>query len=105
MAHGAAPSDRDVDRVYEVFVPSNATVVADYAALIPGVVETVSTLRSRGFKIGSTTGYTRDIMERLLPVAVAELERAGAHYVVDSVAELMPIIDRIEGRLARGEGP
>ena len=197
-AHGAAPTDRDVDRVYEVFVPLNAKVVADYGALIPGVVETVSALRSRGFKIGSTTGYTRDIMERLLPVAarqgfapdnlvcagdlvlarptphmmykcfldlqvwpasavikvddtapgiaeglaagcwtvgvamsgnavgldrhelealsesersarrrraVAELERAGAHYVVDSVAELLPIIDRIEGRLARGERP
>ena len=70
--HGAAPTDRDVDRVYEVFVPLNAKVVADYGALIPGVVETVSALRSRGFKIGSTTGYTRDIMERLLPVAARQ---------------------------------
>jgi phosphonoacetaldehyde hydrolase len=37
--------------------------------------------------------------------AVAELERTGAHYVIDSVADLMPVIDRIEGRLARGERP
>ena len=37
--------------------------------------------------------------------AVAELERVGAHYVVDSIADLMPVINRIEGRLARAERP
>ena len=37
--------------------------------------------------------------------AVAELQRAGAHYAIDSVADLMPIVDRIEGRLARGDRP
>jgi phosphonoacetaldehyde hydrolase len=37
--------------------------------------------------------------------AAAELERAGAHYVVDSVADLMSVIDRIEGRLVRGDRP
>jgi phosphonoacetaldehyde hydrolase len=30
---------------------------------------------------------------------------AGAHYVVDSVADLMPQVALIEGRLARGERP
>ncbi len=197
-AHGAPPGEPDVDRIYEMFVPLNARVVADYGALVPGVAETVAELRRRGLRIGSTTGYTRDIMERLLPVAAAqgfapdnlvcagdlplgrptphmmyrcfldlgvwpasavvkvddtgpgiaeglaagswtvgvtmsgnavglsrqELEalgeaersalrrqaaptraRPGAHYVIDSVADLMPIIDRIEGRLARGERP
>ena len=29
-------------------------------------------MRERGLKIGSTTGYTRDIMEELLPVAAAQ---------------------------------
>src|SRR5262249_52481814 len=36
------------------------------------VIETVGALRGRGLKIGSTTGYTRDIMERLLPVAAGQ---------------------------------
>src|SRR5262245_48606059 len=71
-AHGAPPGERDIDRIYEVFVPLNARVVADYGALIPGVTETVAELRRRGLKIGSTTGYTRDIMERLLPVAASQ---------------------------------
>jgi phosphonoacetaldehyde hydrolase len=71
-AHGKAPTDRDVDRVYEVFVPHNAAVVVDFADLIPGVLETVARLRGRGLKVGSTTGYTRDIMARLLPLAAAQ---------------------------------
>lgn len=197
-AHGTPPTDRDADKIYEVFVPLNASVVTDYADVIPGVLDTISALRARGIKIGSTTGYTRDIMERLAPVAalagiapdnlicagdlssgrpgpmmmykcfldldvwpakavikvddtdvgIAEglaagcwtvgvalsgnatgvsceelaalapeqvasyraratrhLARSGAHYVIDSAADLMGVVDQIEGRLARGETP
>jgi phosphonoacetaldehyde hydrolase len=197
-AHGEAPSDSDVDRVYEIFVPLNTRVVTDYADLIPGTVETVADIRQRGLKIGSTTGYTREIMEPLLPVAraqgyapdnlvcagdlaagrptplmmyrcfvdlgvwpaqavvkvddtvpgiaeglaagcwtvgvamsgnalglslaevkalsdaelaarrrlaVRELTLGGAHYIVDSIADLPPVLDLIEGRLTRGEMP
>jgi phosphonoacetaldehyde hydrolase len=71
-AHGQSPTDRDIDRVFEVFVPLNAAVVTDFADAIPGVPEMMARLRARGLKIGSTTGYTRDIMERLLPVAAAQ---------------------------------
>lgn len=70
--YGAPPSDGDVDKVYEVFVPMNEEVAADYADLIPGALETISFLREEGIKIGSTTGYTRSIMERVLPVAAAQ---------------------------------
>jgi phosphonoacetaldehyde hydrolase len=37
--------------------------------------------------------------------AYAELARAGAHAVIDGVAELESVIDEIEGALARGERP
>ena len=37
--------------------------------------------------------------------AAEELTRAGAHYVIDSVANLMPAVRAIEDRLARGERP
>lgn len=70
--YGAAPTKADVDKVYEVFVPMNEEVVADYATLVPGTRETVDWLRGRGMKIGSTTGYTRSIMERVLPLAAAQ---------------------------------
>ncbi|TCP60505.1 phosphonoacetaldehyde hydrolase [Rhodovulum bhavnagarense] len=70
--YGAAPTDADVDKVYKVFVPMNEEVVADYAKLVPGTVEMVENLRARGMKIGSTTGYTRSIMERVLPRAAEQ---------------------------------
>lgn len=71
-AHGSPPTDRDVDAVFEVFVPLNAAVVTDHADLIPGVLEAIADARARGLKVGSTTGYTRDIMDRVMPVAAAK---------------------------------
>ena len=71
-AHGAAPDEAAIDRVYEIFVPLNVEVVANYADLIPGAAEAVQELRNRGMKIGSTTGYVRSIMERVLPLAAAQ---------------------------------
>lgn len=70
--HGHAPADTDVDRIYEVFVPMNEAVAAQYADLVPGALATVQALRARGLKIGSTTGYTRSIMQRVLPVAAKQ---------------------------------
>ncbi|GAB4521586.1 MAG: phosphonoacetaldehyde hydrolase [Roseibium sp.] len=70
--HGRAPTDADVDSVYKVFVPMNEEVVADFADLVPGAAEAVEALRDRGLKIGSTTGYTRSIMERVLPRAAEQ---------------------------------
>ena len=197
-AQGSAPDRAAVDRVYEIFVPMNEAVVADHAALVPGAAEAVAALRERGCRIGSTTGYTRSIMERLLPLAATQgfapdnlvcagdldegrpspmnmyrtfldlgvwpagrvlkvddtgvgieegvhagcwtvgvalsgneaglspddlaalspaevevvraraseaLRAHGAHLVIDSVADLLPAVDAIEARIARGERP
>jgi phosphonoacetaldehyde hydrolase len=76
---GHAPTQADIDRVYAVFIPMNIEVVADFADMIPGALETIAELRRRGLKIGSTTGYTREIMARLLPIA------AAAGYAPDSL--------------------
>ncbi|WP_422376761.1 phosphonoacetaldehyde hydrolase [Roseibium sp.] len=70
--YGAAPTDADVDKVYEVFVPMNEDVVADFADLVPGANDVIKDLRAKGIKIGSTTGYTRSIMERVLPRAAEQ---------------------------------
>ena len=196
--HGREPTEADIDAVYAVFVPKNRAVAASFSDVIPGVANVVSALRARGYKIGSTTGYTRDIMAEILPVAAeqgfspdclvctgdtpdgrptpfmlwkaltelgvyppwlcvkvddaevgvaegiyagawtvgvsvpgnvfglsladtqalapdafrtkraeaaARLNGAGAHYVVSGVADLLPVIAMIEGRLRRGEKP
>jgi phosphonoacetaldehyde hydrolase len=196
--HGRTPTEADVDAVYDVFVPKNIAVAAKYAGLIPGAAEAAREVRARGLKIGTTTGYTREIMNEIVPVAAAQgfvadamactgdapdgrptpfliyrvlldlavwpasaiikvddtevgiaeglnagcwtvgvavsgnvfglsladtkalppevfavkrataagkLAAAGAHYVIDSVAEFLPVMADVEGRLARGERP
>lgn len=70
--YGSPPADADVDAVYKVFVPMNEEVAADYADLVPGAMEVVRYLRDKNIKIGSTTGYTRSIMERVLPRAAEQ---------------------------------
>ena len=70
--YGNRPTDADVDKVYEVFVPMNEKVAADYADLVPGAKKAVDDLRAMGLKIGSTTGYTRSIMENVIPVAARQ---------------------------------
>ena len=71
-AHGHRPGEADIDALYYVFVPLNADVVTDFAALIPGALEVVAECRARNLKIGSPTGYVRPIMERLVPAAAAQ---------------------------------
>ncbi|MCX8995562.1 phosphonoacetaldehyde hydrolase [Rhizobiaceae bacterium BDR2-2] len=68
-AQGSAPDEVAIDAVYALFVPLNEKVVTDYCTLIPGALEAVRYCRGKGMKIGSTTGYTRSIMERVLPLA------------------------------------
>ena len=35
----------------------------------------------------------------------ARMRIAGAHYVIDSIADLLPVAAEVEGRLQRGERP
>lgn len=71
-AKGQAWNEQDVESVYQSFEDNLRRVVAEYSQVIPGVPETVKELRSRGIKIGSTTGYTSEMMQFVLPVAKAD---------------------------------
>lgn len=62
-------TEEDVEQLYQNFEATLYQVVADYSAPIEGVTETVALLRRRGLKIGSTTGYTSQMMEQVLPRA------------------------------------
>jgi phosphonoacetaldehyde hydrolase len=197
-AQGREPSIADVDAMFAEFVPLQLDCLAAHADPIEGCLETVEALRARGLKIGSTTGFTREMMDVLVPearrrgyspdlavsatevprgrpypymclknvidlgvlrveacvkvddtvtgieeglnagmwsvgvamtgnevgmteaelramdprarerlraTAYARLRAAGAHYVIDGIADLLPVLDAIEARLARGERP
>jgi phosphonoacetaldehyde hydrolase len=196
--HGRPPSEADVDRMFADFVPLQLACLSEYSTLIPGTLDAVAAMRARGMKIGSTTGYLREMMEinlrdakrqgyepdctvcasdvpagrpypymclqnvinlqvspvdacvkiddtvpgveeglnagmwtvglamsgneiglpreavealdpgerdRLRRRAHTRLRQAGAHYVVDSLADVLPCLDDIEARIARGERP
>ncbi|MFW5708877.1 MAG: phosphonoacetaldehyde hydrolase [Chloroflexota bacterium] len=196
--HKTAPTETDIQRIYDYFIPRQAAIVGDYADPIPGTPELMTELRNRGIKIGSCTGYNREIMAVLVPRAlergynpdatitpdtvgggrpgpwmalqnaialqvypmeaiikvgdtIADIEeglnagmwtvgvartgnelglsaeevaalsdevllkrldpiysrfkRAGAHYVIDSITELIPVIEDINDHLVRGERP
>jgi phosphonoacetaldehyde hydrolase len=196
--HGGLPDEDDVETMFRDFVPLQLACLAKYAGLIPGTLEAVAEFRRRGLKIGSTTGYTTEMMEvlqeearrqgyvpdssvcasqvpagrphpwmclqnamnlQLYPMEafvkvgdtvpdiaeglnagmwtiglartgnelglteqeIAALEpqvlrgkldrarqrfrQAGAHYVVDAIAEVAPVLDEINARLAHGERP
>jgi phosphonoacetaldehyde hydrolase len=67
--HGRPPQESDIDVMYEQSVPLQTKSVTEHSALIPGCRETIDALRGRGLGIASTTGYSREIMEALLPHA------------------------------------
>jgi phosphonoacetaldehyde hydrolase len=67
--HGRACTEDDVQAMFEEFVPLQLDCLAQYADLIPGTLELVADLRGRGIKIGSTTGYTGEMMKLLLDEA------------------------------------
>ncbi len=70
--YGHMPTQKDINHLYEAFIPINETVAADHAALVPGALPMLKKLDQRKIKIGSTTGYTRSIMEKILPIAAAQ---------------------------------
>ena len=47
----------------------------------------------------------RRLMAEMMKKADERLTQAGAHYVIDGIADLPPVIDDINIRLARGERP
>jgi phosphonoacetaldehyde hydrolase len=70
--HGHDFTEADVQRIFDVFEPLNVAAVEAHSALIPGAAETLAWLAARRIRVGSTTGYTRPIMERLAPLAAAQ---------------------------------
>ncbi|MCM3165846.1 phosphonoacetaldehyde hydrolase [Peribacillus frigoritolerans] len=76
---GKEPDERDLNSLYKDFEALLFKVIKDNAKPIPGVIELVSRLREQGIKIGSTTGYTREMIH----IVKEEAEKWG--YQPDSI--------------------
>lgn len=79
--HSRKCTEADVQEMFEKeFFHLQVECIADYSKIIPGTVETVNQLRSRGIKIGSTSGYFTEAME----INYREAKKQG--YVPDTNA-------------------
>ncbi|MCL1894091.1 MAG: 2-aminoethylphosphonate--pyruvate transaminase [Holophagaceae bacterium] len=56
-------NDGDVAELYSDFEPSLMKILPNYTDVLDGVLLVCKELRERGIKIGSTTGYTKEMME------------------------------------------
>lgn len=70
-AHGRLPNEDDIQRIYAQFTELQIRVLADYVELIPGTLEAMAYFQTRGIKVGTCTGYTRAMMDVLVPAAAA----------------------------------
>ncbi|GBU24426.1 phosphonoacetaldehyde hydrolase [Fibrobacteria bacterium R8-3-H12] len=66
---GRSYTQEDVGKIYASFEPALFEVLAKYADPLPGVIEAVAHIREMGVAIGSTTGYTRAMMNVVVPLA------------------------------------
>lgn len=67
--YGKDWTEEDVHAVYELSEKKIFEILPNFADPKPYVVETVEKLREMGLKIGSTTGYTDDMMAIVVPKA------------------------------------
>jgi phosphonoacetaldehyde hydrolase len=58
-----------------------------------------------GLSLDAWNGLSAGEQAALRGIANARLKGAGAHYVIDSVADLLPVLDEIQARMGRGEMP
>lgn len=93
--------------------PVDACVKVDDT--VPGIEEGLNAgMWTIGLAVsGNEVGLTLDQWEALTAAeketrrvrAYRNMETCGAHYVVDTIADLVPCLDDIEARLGRGERP
>ncbi|HEY9576805.1 MAG TPA: phosphonoacetaldehyde hydrolase [Pseudobacillus sp.] len=71
--HGRDPEEKDVEEMYGRFEEDLFAILPNYATPVPGCLEVMGALRHRGIKIGSTTGYTAEMME----IVAAQAKKQG----------------------------
>ena len=109
---GEPPTNHDIDRLYHALEPKLLDLVLDYAQPIPGVIETMNSLQERGIKIGSTSGYSRQILDKIIPfvknqgrpspfMIFRNMEQLGTYHT-DSIIKVGDTIADIEEGLNAG---
>ncbi len=88
---GRPPEESDVEQLYAEFQPIQLARLDRDSDVIPGVTEALERMRRRGLKIGSTTGYTRPMLEVLLKRAATQGYAPDCSLVPDDVGGGRPL--------------
>jgi phosphonoacetaldehyde hydrolase len=83
--HGSPPAESDVEQMFQEFLPRQSEILAEFSAPISGVPETVEEWKAEGLRIGSTTGYTRALLDVVMPVAARRGYAPDASVTPDEV--------------------
>ena len=76
---GQLPTEEDVNTLYAEFEPMLFETLDNYSTPVPNLIQVVENLRNNGLKIGSTSGYTKEMMD------VVALNAAAQGYAPDYV--------------------
>lgn len=68
--YGRQPTEMEIETMHQDFVDILKQQVARNTEIIPGTLQAVASFRRRSLKIGSTSGYDRDIMSIIMPIAI-----------------------------------
>jgi len=88
--HGHAPSEDEVVKLFTEFLPRQAAILAQFSAPIDGVPETVEAWKASGLRIGSTTGYTRALLDIVAAEAASRGYAPEASFTPDEVGAGRP---------------
>ncbi|QDV27801.1 phosphonoacetaldehyde hydrolase [Aureliella helgolandensis] len=69
---GQAMTAEQIDEMYADFLPLQKATLGAHSQLIEGVPEMIAWCRSQGLKIGSTTGYTRELLDIVAAAAATQ---------------------------------
>jgi phosphonoacetaldehyde hydrolase len=83
---GSRWDERTVEMLFEKFQPLQIEILEADTQVIGGTVEITERLRGRGLKIGSTTGYTRPMLDSLRRCAAAQGYRPDASLCPDDTS-------------------
>jgi len=65
-------NETGLDGLYREFIPLQFACLARYSTIISGIPQAVARFRKRDLKIGSTTGYTREMLDLLVEQSAQE---------------------------------
>ncbi len=70
--YGRDCNESDIEEMFQNFIPLQLSVIDKYSQIVPELPEALKVIRSMGLKIGSTTGYTDEMMKILTQSAAKQ---------------------------------